>query len=150
MEWASPHPIPAILNQSWNNDDVRYVSFFNGYLSTIKDRTQEILGSSLGGDWQGIRNGSEQLKRTTEEGISNIVPLTVSPSLSDMKDRFLRIMDHLATGSDRFIAAADAHGRGDDLAAGSLIVTGSGDIIQTTDELARLGEYLPKELAAPT
>lgn len=150
VEWASPHPIPAILNQSWNNDDVRYVSFFNGYLSTIKDRTQEILGSSLGGDWQGIRNGSEQLKRTTEEGISNIVPLTVSPSLSDMKDRFLRIMDHLATGSDRFIAAADAHGRGDDLAAGSLIVTGSGDIIQTTDELARLGEYLPKELAAPT
>jgi len=150
VERLSPDPLPAIVNRSLNTDDIRYASFFYGYLSTIKDYTREILGSSVGGDWQGIRNGSEQLKRTTEEGISNIVPLTVSPSLFDMKERFLRILDHLASGSDRFIAAADAHGRGDDLAAGSLIVTGSGDIVKTTDELARLGEYLPKELAEPT
>ena len=96
-----------------------------------------------------MRNDSEDLKRTTAEGISEILPSPVSPHRSDVTNQSLGILDRLASGSDRFIAAADAHGRGDEIAAGSLIVNGSGEIIRAAGELERIGEYLPKGQAAP-
>jgi len=146
---ATPSPDDSVARPNWTGGDKRYVGYFYPYLSSVEEHIRTILASSLGNDWPGVRNGSEELKRTTAEGISEILPLPVSPHLSDVKNQSLGILDRLASGSDRFIAAADAHGRGDEIAAGSLIVNGSGEIIRATGELERLGEYLPKDLAAP-
>ncbi|MEN6519057.1 MAG: hypothetical protein ABFC38_12910 [Methanospirillum sp.] len=146
---VTPSPTDSVARPNWTGGDKRYVGYFYPYLSSVEEHIRTILASSLGNDWPEVRNGSEELKRTTQEGISGILPLPVSPHLSDVKNQSLGILDRLASGSDRFIAAADAHARGDEIAAGSLIVNGSGEIIRATGELERIREYLPKDLAAP-
>ncbi len=146
---VTPSPTDSVARPNRTGSDMRYVGSYFPYLSTVEEHIRAILASSLSNDWPEIRNGSEELKRTTAEGISKVLPLPVSPHLSDVKNQSLGILDHLASGSDRFIAAADAHGRGDETAAVSLIVTGSGDIIRATGDLERIREHLSKELAVP-
>jgi hypothetical protein len=146
---VTPSPTDSAILPNWTGDDTKYAGYIQSYLSTAEEQFRAILGSSLENEWQEMRNGSEELKRTTAEGISEILPVPDSPNLSDVKNQSLGILDRLASESDRYIAAADSHVRGNETAAGSLIVTGSEEIVRAAGDLERIGEYLPIELTVP-
>ena len=146
---VAPSPTDSVAGLNRTGGEMRYVGYFYPHLSTVEEQVREMLASSLEDDWSELRNGLEELERTTADGISRVVSLPVSPDLSDAKNQSLEILDQLVPESDRYGAPADAHGRGDETAAGSLIAAGAEEILRATGDLERIGEYLPKELAVP-